>query len=324
MSLLHLLSYVGILTAAGFVVLSLASGLLWISELIEEHSRTAKVVGTRAVYVIIVLHVLLYFTDALPLSQTLFSIVCHFVYLQNFAHTWPYIALASPAFVASCVLAIVNHFLWFFYFSRRSRDARAYAHRFRGAGAGGSSGELLGFVDTATFFALCVWFVPLFLFLSLSANDNALPVSSDGALNSPTTYAASQPITTSRSSLFKSILDFFPRIRRRRDSAEGIIVSHTPTPSAPSTPRASVSGEGFFSSPRASLDGMYTGNHNEPGSRSRIALRPPPKRAVTGPGTPTAAKKFDDETAVVGSNYLLSASRSVSDEVPMRRRTLVE
>lgn len=30
-------------------------------------------------------------------------------------------------------------------------------------------------MDVAAFFAICVWFVPLFLFLSLSANDNALP-----------------------------------------------------------------------------------------------------------------------------------------------------
>jgi len=30
-------------------------------------------------------------------------------------------------------------------------------------------------MDIAAFFGICVWFVPLFLFLSLSANDNALP-----------------------------------------------------------------------------------------------------------------------------------------------------
>lgn len=36
---------------------------------------------------------------------------------------------------------------------------------------------MLTFMDIATFFGVCVWLVPLFLFLSLSANDNALPVS---------------------------------------------------------------------------------------------------------------------------------------------------
>jgi hypothetical protein len=35
-----------------------------------------------------------------------------------------------------------------------------------------------GVIEIASFFGLCVWFVPLFLFLSLSANDNALPMAS--------------------------------------------------------------------------------------------------------------------------------------------------
>lgn len=34
-----------------------------------------------------------------------------------------------------------------------------------------------GFMDVAAFFGICVWAAPLFLFLSLSANDNALPSS---------------------------------------------------------------------------------------------------------------------------------------------------
>ena len=134
---------------------------------------------------IITLHVLLYITDSLPLPQIIFSIVAHGVYLQNFAHTWPYIALASPAFAGSCLLALGNHFLWFFYFSQRSRawHAAQQAGRYgRGAraGAGTSMDPPPGFAEVATFFGVCVWFVPLFLFLSLSANDNALPMSNDG------------------------------------------------------------------------------------------------------------------------------------------------
>lgn len=30
-------------------------------------------------------------------------------------------------------------------------------------------------MDIATFFGICVWLVPFYLFLSLSANDNVLP-----------------------------------------------------------------------------------------------------------------------------------------------------
>jgi hypothetical protein len=42
---------VAIVAAFAFVTLSLASGLLYISELIEEHSRPAKVIGQRGIYV---------------------------------------------------------------------------------------------------------------------------------------------------------------------------------------------------------------------------------------------------------------------------------
>lgn len=133
---------------------------------------------------IILLHILLYFTDSLPLLHTLFSITAHLIYLQNFSHTWPFISLSSPAFLSSCLLAILNHFAWFFYFSRISREAQAIRtnRSFRGNLHLHDRGraQAPAFQDIATFFALCVWFVPLFLFLSLSANDNALPVSSNG------------------------------------------------------------------------------------------------------------------------------------------------
>lgn len=118
---------------------------------------------------IIVLHLIFYFTDALPLLQTMFSITCHVVYLQNFSYTWPLISLSSPTFLGSCALVIADHFIWFFYFSRITHEAR-YSRAYRGGGP-----IAPGFTEIASFFGICVWLAPLFLFLSLSANDNALP-----------------------------------------------------------------------------------------------------------------------------------------------------
>ncbi|KDQ08248.1 hypothetical protein BOTBODRAFT_118843 [Botryobasidium botryosum FD-172 SS1] len=173
---LHALSYVTALAAFLFVVLSLASGLLWLSEVIEEHSRTAKTFGSRLVYAIISIHVMLYLIDSFPFSYTLFSAFCHLVYLVPIrGSSWPFISLTSPAFIGSCVLVISDHFLWFYYFTQRAQDARrrrpsyGYGHPFD------NNGHMLGFMEIATFFAICVWFVPLFLFLSLSAGENALP-----------------------------------------------------------------------------------------------------------------------------------------------------
>ncbi|KAL5507940.1 SVP26 [Sanghuangporus vaninii] len=352
MSLLHLLSYAGIVAAAAFVILSLASGLLWISELIEEHSRTAKAVGVRAVYAIILLHILLYFTDSLPLLHTLFSITAHLIYLQNFSHTWPFISLASPTFLASCILAILNHFAWFFYFSRVSREAQAMRSQrvFRGNvhPHGSGSVQVPGFQDIATFFALCVWFVPLFLFLSLSANDNALPVSANGLIgfDSPTTAnAPSQVAFTSRSSLFKSILDLFPFLRRKRDRTDGILVTHTPSHSAPSTPRTSYSGQNPYTAASATSRTSFDASYSPGPSPS---LRPPPKRSSTGPASAHAhsssflgSPRTPDEgwTVVGGQNVRSTAtsassssttttslfvSRSTEEEMPVRRRTVAE
>lgn len=130
--------------------------------------------------VIIVLHALLFITDGLPFLLIAFSILCHVVYLQHFSKsTWPFISLSSPVFALSCVLVVADHFLWFFHFTNVAQDAkRARAARYRYSQ--NSTKEPPTFMDVAAFFALCVWFIPLFLFLSLSANDNVIP--SFGAL----------------------------------------------------------------------------------------------------------------------------------------------
>jgi len=203
------------------VTLSLASGLLYISELIEEHSRPAKLFGQRAIYTIIALHVLLYVTDSLPILQTIFSIVCHAVYLQNFSSHWPLISLSSASFIASCALAITNHFLWFMHFSHLAHDARqSYRHR-------GPVSNAPGFTEIATFFGICVWLVPLFLFLSLSANDNALPTSS-GSSSART-----------KSSLFKSMFSVFSKDKILSSDKSTGLISPPSSASAPSYPLSS-------------------------------------------------------------------------------------
>lgn len=115
---------------------------------------------------IIALHVVLYLSESLPFLQILFSICCHVVYLQNFSSQWPMISLSSLSFMASCTLVILDHFMWFFHFSKITQEARVQRYR---------KPNVPGFAEIATFFGVCVWLAPVFLFLSLSANDNALP-----------------------------------------------------------------------------------------------------------------------------------------------------
>ncbi|WVQ94199.1 hypothetical protein IAU59_001277 [Kwoniella sp. CBS 9459] len=270
MAVLHLLAYAGGLAAFLFVTLSLASGLLWLAELIEEHSKYAKSIGMRAIYAIIALHVVLYFTDSLPLLPILFSILCHVVYLQNFSSSWPFISLTSPRFILSCVLVVADHFTWFFHFAAVAQDAKKYRnqpkYRYGGSsgnttvgGRGGKKSPAFG--DVAAFFAICVWFVPLFLFLSLSANDNVIPSFGDAnASPGATTVDLSSPgpdqqhrgssgtqspthrqlRARSSTSLVKSVLNpllsLLPKIKRssrNRGNEEGLIAPRTPVRGSP-------------------------------------------------------------------------------------------
>jgi len=80
-------------------------------------------------------------------------------------------------FIASCLLVVADHFTWFFHFAQRAQEQKKFRgpkYRYGASSAINRDGEET-FMDIAAFFGICVWFVPLFLFLSLSANDNALP-----------------------------------------------------------------------------------------------------------------------------------------------------
>ncbi|KAM0792686.1 hypothetical protein ACM66B_002466 [Microbotryomycetes sp. NB124-2] len=199
---LHCLSYVAGTAAFVFVLLSLASGLLYVAEVIEEHSSTAKAVGQRIVYGIILVLVALHFADGLPLYLTALGIVSHFVYLQNFSRTWPSISLLSPTFILSCVLVLTSHFVSFRYFSDRARANGGYNSYNRGGrwnqhASHYAYGHEDTFMDVATYFGICVWLTPFFLFLSLSANDNVLP--SAGEMQAATNGAtATQSPTMSK------------------------------------------------------------------------------------------------------------------------------
>ncbi|KAF9054981.1 DUF396-domain-containing protein [Hymenopellis radicata] len=200
--------------AVCFVIMSLASGLLYVSELIEEHAKVAKYYGQRGIYAIIVLHVILCISDSLPVTLTMFSIICHFLYLQNFSHTWPLISLTSPVFLCSCALVVVDHFVWFFHFSRMTTQYHEQARRYGAS----RNAPYLGFKEIATFFGICVWLAPLFLFLSLSANDNALPTSTSSVDATAAPSSGGQTVTRkNRVSLFRSVFSSLPLLRKRDD-----------------------------------------------------------------------------------------------------------
>ncbi|CAO3630961.1 unnamed protein product [Cunninghamella blakesleeana] len=157
MTFLHIVAYGATALAFGFAILSLACGLYYLAELVEEYTvYTKKVIKTMTI-VVVVIHILLLF-DGLPTLQLLFSIFCHGVYSLNL-RTFPFIQLTSFPFISSCVLVFIDHFVWFNYFTKYYRP----------------------FMDIVSFFGICVWLIPFTYFISLSANDNALPLSDPSA-----------------------------------------------------------------------------------------------------------------------------------------------
>ncbi|OLL25476.1 Protein SVP26 [Neolecta irregularis DAH-3] len=178
--ILRLLTGLGAILGFVFFTLSIASGLYYLSEIIEEHSVPAKRFLLRLIWSVIGLHILLIF-DSFPKKLTIFSIVSHLLYRANLS-TFPVIQLLSPTFLLSCstfippksvnlslVIVFTNHYLWFRHFSY-IQSHRIYT-------------EHPTFPETASFFVICVWLVPFGLFISLSAGENILPtIGSDGRI----------------------------------------------------------------------------------------------------------------------------------------------
>ena len=172
MWILPLLGYVGLILGFCFLTLSIASGLYYLSELVEEHSVLASKLLRRLIYVVIVVQVLLWAVDGFPLYLTALGIASHAVYMSNLRH-FPTVKLSDPLFILSCGLVILNHWLWFRHFSEPP-PFRGSVKTFRDRYSTPAYDQP-SFTEIASYFGLCVWLVPFALFVSLSAGENVLP-----------------------------------------------------------------------------------------------------------------------------------------------------
>ncbi|AWU78315.1 uncharacterized protein C5L36_0E03720 [Pichia kudriavzevii] len=156
----------------GFIVatLSIAAGLYYISEIIEENLSFTKRFLNRSILTVSSIMLLLVVFDNFPIKLTLFSLASNLIYYQNLKH-FPNIHLSNITFIASAVLAFLNHYLWFNHFNNPyipSIDERL-APDF-------VPPHYPSFTEIASFFAICIWLVPFALFISISSNENALPL----------------------------------------------------------------------------------------------------------------------------------------------------
>ncbi|RFU31364.1 hypothetical protein B7463_g4986, partial [Scytalidium lignicola] len=165
MWILPLIGYLGLVLGFGFLTLAIASGLYYLSELVEEHTVFAKKLLTRLIYFVIGLQTFLWLVDGFPFMLSLLSIFSHIVYLGNMRR-FPVVKLSDPLFLASCGLVLLNHYFWFSYFASVPGSTSRSIY---------DTSDLPTFTEIASYFGICVWFVPFALFVSLSASDNVLP-----------------------------------------------------------------------------------------------------------------------------------------------------
>ncbi|PQE12565.1 transmembrane adaptor Erv26 protein [Rutstroemia sp. NJR-2017a BBW] len=160
----------------GFLTLAIASGLYYLSELVEEHTVMAKRFLTRMIYGIIGLQILLCLIDGFSFKLSALSVFSHVVYLGNMRR-FPIVRLSDPLFITSCertpsnialhpALVVINHYLWFVHFSSGPLPPTQSIY---------DAPQYPDFTQIASYFGLCVWMTPFALFVSLSASDNVLP-----------------------------------------------------------------------------------------------------------------------------------------------------
>ena len=160
--------YLGLILGFLFLTLAIASGLYYLSELVEEHTVIAKKTLTRMIYAVIILQILLALFDQFPWTLSALSIGSHVVYMQNLRR-FPIVKLTDPVFLVSCALVLLNHWLWFRHFSLPERSSFGGRYNYLERQAAPT------FTEIASFFGLNVGLVPFSLFVSLSAGENVLP-----------------------------------------------------------------------------------------------------------------------------------------------------
>eukprot|EP01103_Thecamoeba_quadrilineata_P003161 TRINITY_DN1296_c0_g1_i2.p1 TRINITY_DN1296_c0_g1~~TRINITY_DN1296_c0_g1_i2.p1 ORF type:complete len:143 (+),score=17.74 TRINITY_DN1296_c0_g1_i2:261-689(+) len=127
-------------------------------------------------------------TENLPPLYLIFGLFVHGVYFTLLT-PFPFIELSDIRFSASIVLAILDHFLWFFYFTS----------------------VYYPFNEILAFFIICVWMIPFGFFVSLSANENTLP---SGVYGAP----RNDPFLEPHKKAANRLLSFFKFVNTKKSS----------------------------------------------------------------------------------------------------------
>lgn len=191
---LYILSWVSTAIHIVFLTLSLAAGLYYLAEIVEEYtSATAKVIKYILIATTLAL-IGLVVIEKLPLyliGLVLLSHGCYAILLNDF----PYISLTSISFIANCVLLVVNHYLAFKYF------AEVY----------------YSFQEILAYFTVCLWVVPFSFFISLSVNEYVLPTMQTPTFSNSTIIGPNSHVLLSKKSKRSGLLAIFDYFLQKKE-----------------------------------------------------------------------------------------------------------
>ncbi|XP_060847927.1 protein TEX261-like [Rhopalosiphum padi] len=131
----------------------IGAGVYYLAEFVEEHTALTKKVIKWTIHVVIICHIGLYLFDNIPLTLIALGLLSHIVYYFLLID-FPNFNLTSLSFILSIILLIGNHVLAFKFFRQRYTTLS----------------------EVLSYFTVCLWMVPFMFILSLSANDNTLPI----------------------------------------------------------------------------------------------------------------------------------------------------
>lgn len=153
---LFLLSMISLLVQALIIVVSIAAGLYYLAELVEEYTVIAKYVITWLIIFTTAVHAGLIIFEDFPLHMNVLGLFMQAIHGGLLRH-FPVVKVQSLSFVSAILLLCVNHYFAFSFFR----------------------GNRYNFTEVLAYFTLCLWVVPFAFIVSLSANDNVLPTTGE-------------------------------------------------------------------------------------------------------------------------------------------------
>ena len=151
---MYMLSWISMVLQISFITLSIAAGLYYMAELVEEYTVMTQRLIKYMIWATTAANIGLMVFESMPLSLTGLGLLTN-VLFYLILKTFPFIELTSPVFISAVVFIVINHYMAFSYFATVWHP----------------------FSEVLAFFTICLWLVPFSFFVSLSANENVLPTS---------------------------------------------------------------------------------------------------------------------------------------------------